>query len=129
MVPAWDPQYVIPVTGMLLGDCINSIYLCLDLALSALAEGGGGGGGKSGGGVGSRGEADMVLEVGAKAREVASRLRRGAVRTALTPVLNQMAIIGKVSIPGMMTGQILGGSPVMEAARYQMLVMYLIAST
>ena len=129
MVPSWDPQYVIPVTGMLLGDCINSISLCLGLALSALAEGGGGGGGKSGGGVGSRGEADMVLEVGAKAREVASRLRRGAVRTALTPVLNQMAVIGTVSIPGMMTGQILGGSPVLEAARYQMLIMYLITST
>ncbi len=41
--------------------------------------------------------------------------------------LNAMRVIGIVAIPGMMTGQILGGSPAMVAARYQMLIIYLIA--
>ena len=65
----------------------------------------------------------------ATACEAASRLRKDAVRTALMPVLNQMDAIGMVSLPVMMMGEILGGSTVMEVDRYQMLIMYLIAST
>ena len=80
-------------------------------------------------GVVSRGKAKMLLAFRAKAREAASRLRTDVVRTALTPFLNQMAVIGTVSIPRMMTGQILGIYTVMKAARYQMLIMYLITST
>jgi ABC-type iron transport system FetAB ATPase subunit len=52
---------------------------------------------------------------------------RNAVQTGAMPMINTMNVIGIISIPGMMTGQILGGSPVMEAARYQILIIYLIA--
>ena len=44
------------------------------------------------------------------------------------PMLNSMAAAGIVSLPGMMTGQILGGSPPMEAVKYQILIMFMIAS-
>jgi len=47
----------------------------------------------------------------------------------MTPVLNQMNVVGIVSIPGMMTGQILGGTDPSQAARYQMIMMFLIASS
>jgi putative ABC transport system permease protein len=43
------------------------------------------------------------------------------------PVINSMAATGVVSLPGMMTGQILGGVPPAEAVKYQILVMFLIA--
>ena len=46
----------------------------------------------------------------------------------MVPILNAMSIVGVVSIPGMMTGQLLGGSPPELAARYQILIMFLIAS-
>ncbi len=52
---------------------------------------------------------------------------RGAVKTGLMPVINAMAAAGVVSLPGMMTGQILAGAPPGEAAKYQILVMFLIA--
>eukprot|EP00934_Nitzschia_sp_Nitz4_P005244 Nitzschia sp. Nitz4//scaffold63_size106090//99706//101733//NITZ4_004417-RA/size106090-augustus-gene-0.164-mRNA-1//1//CDS//3329556056//5234//frame0 len=111
--PLWSPTYVIPIMGMLLGNCINGISLSLNTLLNSFVEV-------------SR-EIDLLLAFGATSYEASTRLLKEAVRTGTMPQLNGMAIIGLISIPGMMTGQILGGSPVMEAARYQILIMYLIA--
>jgi putative ABC transport system permease protein len=52
---------------------------------------------------------------------------REATRTGLVPILNTMSVVGLVSIPGMMTGQLLGGTPPVQAARYQFLILALIA--
>jgi putative ABC transport system permease protein len=52
---------------------------------------------------------------------------REALRSALMPIINSMAATGVVSLPGMMTGQILGGVPPAEAVKYQILMMFLIA--
>jgi putative ABC transport system permease protein len=52
---------------------------------------------------------------------------REALRSALMPIINSMAATGIVSLPGMMTGQILGGVLPAEAVKYQVLVMFLIA--
>ena len=109
----WEPQYVIPITGMILGNCINGISLSLSDLLISLVE--------------NQHEVDLLLSFGADATEASSRIVREAVRTGTMPMLNGMAVIGIVSIPGMMTGQILGGTPVVQAARYQMLIIYLIA--
>ena len=54
---------------------------------------------------------------------------RQALSTGLTPTLNTMNVIGLVSIPGMMTGQVLGGSPPLLAAKYQAVIMFLICFT
>ena len=43
-------------------------------------------------------------------------------------MINAMAAAGIVSLPGMMAGQILGGSPPMEAVKYQILIMFMIAA-
>ena len=111
--PLWDPQYVIPIIGMLLGNCINGVSLSLNTLLTSMVE--------------SSREVELLLCFGATPYEASWRLLREAVRTGMMPQLNSMAIIGIISIPGMMTGQILGGSTVTEAARYQILITYLIA--
>jgi len=111
--PVWNPQYVIPMVGMLLGNSVNGISITMNSLCIALVE--------------QQREIELYLSFGATGYEAVSRLLREAVRSGTTPLLNSMAVIGIISIPGMMTGQILGGSPVMEAARYQMLIMYLIA--
>ncbi|KAG7369007.1 UPF0014 domain containing protein [Nitzschia inconspicua] len=111
--PVWDPQYVIPIVGMLLGNCINGVSLALNSILTSLVE--------------SSREIELLLSFGANSYEATSRLFRDAVRTGAMPQLNGMAIIGIISIPGMMTGQILGGTSVMQAARYQILITYFIA--
>jgi putative ABC transport system permease protein len=57
-----------------------------------------------------------------------SDIRRQSAHSGLIPLINAMAAAGVVSLPGMMTGQILAGSPPMEAVKYQILVMFLIAA-
>lgn len=133
--PVWDPQYVIPIVGMLLGNCINGISLCLNSMLVSMVD--------------SAREIELLLAFGASPYEASARLLRESIRTGTMPQLNSMAIIGVISIPGseyllpmcvcfcgflspmldpVMTGQILGGSTVNDAARYQILIMYLIAT-
>eukprot|EP00592_Proboscia_alata_P028181 CAMPEP_0194442148 /NCGR_PEP_ID=MMETSP0176-20130528/125282_1 /TAXON_ID=216777 /ORGANISM="Proboscia alata, Strain PI-D3" /LENGTH=543 /DNA_ID=CAMNT_0039268081 /DNA_START=387 /DNA_END=2015 /DNA_ORIENTATION=+ len=112
--PIWDPQYVIPIVGMLLGNCINGTALCMNGMLTSLVE--------------RQHEIELLMSFGATSFEASNRLLREAVHSGTMPLINNMTVIGLVSIPGMMTGQILGGSPVVEAARYQMLIMYLMAT-
>jgi len=106
--PIWDPQYVIPIIGMLLGNCINGVALSINTVLTSLKE--------------QCHEIEVLLAFGASPIEASNRLVREAVRIGSIPALNSMAVIGLISIPGMMTGQILGGSPPMEAASYQILI-------
>src|SRR5256885_13655647 len=67
------------------------------------------------------------LMLGATKWEAAAPVTRDALRSALMPTINSMAATGLVSLPGMMTGQILSGVPPAEAVKYQILVMFLIA--
>ena len=53
---------------------------------------------------------------------------RQAIRSGMMPVLNSMATAGLVSLPGMMTGQILSGSSPLDAVHYQILIMFLITA-
>ncbi|KAL7550945.1 hypothetical protein ACHAWF_014154 [Thalassiosira exigua] len=114
-MPRWNPQYVIPICGMLMGNCINGVSLTVNTLCTQIMEGG-------------RREVELNLSFGATGWASAGRLVKAAVKAGVTPMINSLNVIGLVSIPGMMTGQILGGSPVTEAAHYQILIMYLIAT-
>ncbi|CCA73581.1 hypothetical protein PIIN_07533 [Serendipita indica DSM 11827] len=98
--PWWQPAAYIPVVGMLCGNTISAIVVS---TTSVLRD------------INSRFEA---------CKPIATE----ALRLALTPTLNQMSVIGLISIPGMMTGAILGGSSVEQAARLQMVIMFLISA-
>ena len=112
--PLWSPQYVIPISGMLLGNCVNAVSLSINGALTNIKEG--------------RLEMELWQSFGATPMEASARLVREAIRVGAMPGLNGMAVIGLVAIPGMMTGQILAGNPPMKAAQYQMLITILIAN-
>jgi len=111
--PPWDPGYVIPIIGMLLGNNVKGQSLGLDYALSHIIE--------------EQSVIEAYLTAGATPWEATQHIRRGAFRIGLLPTIASMNIIGLISIPGMMTGQILAGSSPVLAARYQMIIMYLIA--
>jgi len=113
--PLWRPQYVVPIAGMMLGNCINGVSLALNSLLTNLKEHG-------------AVEVELLLSLGATVYEATVQLLAEAVRTGAMPLVNSMRVVGIVSLPGMMTGQILGGSPVLEAAKYQILILYLIAT-
>ncbi|MDP6418549.1 MAG: iron export ABC transporter permease subunit FetB [Candidatus Krumholzibacteria bacterium] len=112
--PWYQPRYFIPLLGMVLGNGMNGISLCLDEFLSRLDEG--------------REEVEMELAHGASRWEAALRPLREAVRRGMVPVINAMSIVGIVALPGMMTGQILAGADPLQAVKYQIVVMFMIAS-
>lgn len=76
----------------------------------------------------NRDKIETHLAFGASRMEACKPIAREALRTALTPVINQMSVIGIIAIPGMMTGAILGGSSVEQAARLQMIIMFMISA-
>jgi putative ABC transport system permease protein len=111
--PWFDPRYAIPLLGMILGNCMTGIGLGLDTLTTSL--------------VNRRASVEAQLMLGASRQAAVAPVTRDALRSALMPVINSMAATGVVSLPGMMTGQILGGVPPAEAVKYQILVMFLIA--
>lgn len=111
--PWYHPRYLIPLLGMVLGNCMTGVSLAIRSITDALVD--------------RRPAVEAQLALGRSFREAALPMTRAALRTALTPTLNSMAATGVVSLPGMMTGQILAGVDPAEAVKYQLLVMFLIA--
>ncbi len=112
--PWYRPQYAIPLIGMVLGNTLNGIALGMDRALTGIRQ--------------DQGHIELLLSLGATRREAIRDLAREAVRVGLTPIINAMSVAGIVSLPGMMTGQILSGTPPVEAVKYQILIFFLIAA-
>lgn len=112
-VPWYEPQYAIPLLGMLLGNTMTGVAL----ALERLTEGA----------WRQRRVIEGRMLLGETWRAAFADVRLDAVRAGMIPTINAMAAAGIVSLPGMMTGQILAGSPPLEAVRYQILIFLLIA--
>jgi putative ABC transport system permease protein len=112
--PWYSVQYSIPLLGMLLGNTMSGIAIALDnLTRTAWQQ---------------QREIEGRLMLGHSGEQAIRTIRRDALRSGLIPIINAMAAAGVVSLPGMMTGQILAGSPPFEAAKYQILIMLLIAA-
>jgi putative ABC transport system permease protein len=112
--PWFSPQYAIPLLGMILGNTLTGISLGLDRLGQELVT--------------RRGEVEGLLALGATRWEAARAPVRDAIQTGMVPILNSMMVVGIVSLPGMMTGQLLAGVAPAEAVKYQVVIMFLIAS-
>jgi putative ABC transport system permease protein len=112
--PWYTPQYAIPLLGMVLGNVMNGVALGLDRLTQTTWE--------------QRAVIEARLMLGQDWNEAISDIRRHSVRTGTIPIVNAMAAAGIVSLPGMMTGQILAGIVPVEAAKYQILIMFLISA-
>ena len=112
--PWYTPQYAIPLLGMLLGNTMSGIALGLDRLTQSAWE--------------QRRVIEARLMLGETWSQAISQIRYNSMRVGMIPMINAMAAAGIVSLPGMMTGQILAGSPPVEAVKYQILVMFLITA-
>ncbi len=112
--PWYAPRYLIPITGMILGNCLNGIALGLERLLSDLAA--------------QRGRIEALQALGADPWEASGDLFRDALRAAMIPTINALMVVGIVSLPGMMTGQILAGVDPLLAVKYQIVVMLMLAA-
>ncbi len=112
--PWYLPQYAVPLLGMMLGNTMNGIALSLDRMTSGAMQ--------------QQAMIEARLCLGHSWNEAISDLRRESARTGMIPIINAMAAAGIVSLPGMMTGQILSGTPPVEAVKYQILIMFMISA-
>nr|VFK36906.1 MAG: putative ABC transport system permease protein [Candidatus Kentron sp. SD]VFK40544.1 MAG: putative ABC transport system permease protein [Candidatus Kentron sp. SD]VFK78378.1 MAG: putative ABC transport system permease protein [Candidatus Kentron sp. SD] len=110
----YQPQYVIPLLGMVLGNTLNGISVGLNAFTESLAT--------------RREQIESLLALGASRWEAAHGAVRHAVRTGMLPTINAMMVVGIVSLPGMMTGQLISGMSPIQAVKYQIVIMFLIAA-
>ena len=92
--PWFSPRYVVPLAGMIFAAAMNSVSLAAERLQAESANG------------------VPYMEA-----------RRTALQTSLIPIINSLFAVGVVSLPGMMTGQILSGVSPLVAAQYQIVVM------
>lgn len=97
LMPLYKPQYTIPLAGMIFANAMNTISLALERLHAELKN-------------------NVAFE---QARNI-------ALQTSLIPIINMMFAVGLVSLPGMMTGQVLSGVSPLIAVRYQIMVMCMI---
>ena len=112
--PWYDPQYVVPLLGMVLGNIINGVSLSLDRFLEDVAL--------------RRDQIETFLALGATKWEASHESLKESARAGMIPTINSMMVMGVVSLPGMMTGQILAGANPMDAVNYQIVIVFMIAS-
>ncbi len=111
----YEPQYLISLTGLVLGNTMNSASLAGERLASNIKN--------------NRLEIETYLSLGATPLQAIKNYRKQAIRVSLIPTLNNMMVMGLVSLPGIFTGQILAGIKPLEAASYQILILFMIVVT
>jgi putative ABC transport system permease protein len=111
--PWYHPRYALPLLGMILGNTMTGISLGLDVLSNGLVQ--------------NRAAVEARLALGEHRYTAMLPVIRDALRNGFMPTINAMAAMGLVSLPGMMTGQILAGADPVDAVKYQLLIMFLIS--
>ncbi|HEY9738681.1 MAG TPA: iron export ABC transporter permease subunit FetB [Trichocoleus sp.] len=109
----YEPRYIIPLAGIILGNAMNAAAIAGDRFVSTLQN--------------SRVEIETHLSLGATPSQAILVYRREAIKAGLIPTLNAMMVVGIVTLPGIITGQLLSGVNPLDAALYQMLIMFILA--
>ena len=109
------PHVLVPVSGMVIGNGTKALSLTYDRAKRMLSE--------------YQEIVEAAFLDGASDLEAARFLIREAVHVALIPQIDGLKILGLVHIPGAMTGMLMGGMPPLQAAVYQVVIVYAIAAT
>ncbi|EMI57589.1 hypothetical protein RSSM_00935 [Rhodopirellula sallentina SM41] len=107
--PWYNPRVLIPLAGMTFSNCMNALSLAIERLESE---------------TNTPSNSSTTSIVASPAEHAADPNQ--AVRVALIPITNSLYAVGVVSIPGMMTGQVLAGVSPLIAARYQIMIMCLI---
>lgn len=113
--PWYRPDVLLPLGGMILGNAMNGGSLAADRLYAEMKA--------------RQPEIEMLLMLGWDYRRASQEAKREAVRAALIPTINTMMTVGLVHLPGIMVGQLLGGAAPVVAAKYQIIIMLMVASS
>jgi putative ABC transport system permease protein len=107
--PWYNPQYFIPIAGMIIGNAMTGMSLGIKTLLEGM--------------ISNRAQVEAALLLGATPQIAAKRIVNSAFDSAILPTIQSMIGMGIVSLPGMMTGQILSGTVPATAVAYQIAIM------
>jgi len=110
--PWYDPRYLIPLFGMIVGNAMNTASLAAERLAGEIDA--------------RRAEIEAYLALSASPTLAARDAVRRAVRASMIPMVNSLMVVGIVALPGMMTGQIIAGASPLAAVRYQIVVMFML---
>lgn len=110
----FNPQYTIPLAGMIIGNAMTGVTLGLKSFMESIKT--------------QRNKMDALLNLGVTPKKILLPYVNNALETALLPTMNSMLGMGIVSLPGMMTGQILSGTLPTTAIMYQIAIMIAICT-
>ena len=111
----FDAKYLIAIGGMILGNLLSGNIVGLNNFINNIKK--------------MEKKYLAVLALGADRREALLPYIREGIQASVNPIIASIATIGLVSLPGMMTGQILGGASPVVAVKYQMAIMIAIFVT
>ncbi len=113
-VNIFNPQYTIPISGMIIGNAMTGVSLGLKTFNESIQS--------------QRNQIDSLVNMGVTPQKILTPFVNQAIETALLPTLNSMLGMGVISLPGMMTGQILSGTLPMTAILYQIAIIIAISA-
>lgn len=111
--PWYKPTYVIPIAGMIIGNSMTGITLGVNTYMGEMSS--------------RRNLVEGALMLGATPKQATRQIANRAFDAAMMPTINNMVGMGIVFLPGMMTGQILGGASPLVSIQYQIAIMLGIA--
>ena len=107
----YQPQYLIPLAGIVLGNAMNGAAIAGERLASNLKSG--------------QMEIETHLSLGATSEQAVMRYRQEAIKAAMIPNINTMLVVGIVTLPGTLTGQLLSGVSPFAASFYQILILFM----
>ena len=111
----YNPQYIIPMMGMLIGNSMNGASLLINRLRSEIKN--------------NKDKIEAKLALGANSRQAVQEHIKDSIQAALIPSINYLMVVGLVTLPGMMTGQIIAGADPADSVRYQIVIMYMISAS
>ncbi|WP_413173032.1 ABC transporter permease [Anabaena azotica] len=109
----YEPRYLIPLAGILIGNAMNAAVVAGERLVSNINQ--------------FPTEIETHLSLGATPQQAVNQYRKDAIKAAFLPTLNQMMLIGMVTIPTFTSGQLLAGVPALEAVSYEVLIIFMVA--
>ena len=109
IVPA-TPQYIIPISGMMIGNAMVLSILFLNRFRAELEA--------------NEDEIELILSLGGTPKQAVHRHLISAIKASMIPTIEAQKTIGLVQLPGMMSGQIIGGADPIQAVQFQILIIF-----
>lgn len=114
IVPA-TAQYIIPISGMLIGNSMVLSILFLNRFTAEI--------------INHKDQMELILSLGGTPKQAIHRQLINGIKASMIPTIESQKTIGLVQLPGMMSGQIIGGADPIQAVQFQLLIIFALLTT